>query len=227
MIMNEGKTTMNNARHKRYMAIGFVVVSAGCSLLGPATQAATVSCSAATSTEWVPSWGKAYISADAATRYIYQYVYWHSSTRTRWLANNWAATYEPDAFFYNYDGKSYADAPTGYWNSDLPAPYVDTQAFDSPNEKAITIGSALPRDVAPGLTYYTVTRFTSGGGASSLVKLSSQRGLRVPNTCYSTYCSFGCDSDNNYKTVSFQSGFYAPGCRKYNWEWTVTSNKPC
>ena len=52
-----------------------------------------------------------------------------------------SSTFEPDVVFYNYDGFAYGNKPVGYWNSDLPQPYVDTQDGDSSDEKAVTIGS--------------------------------------------------------------------------------------
>lgn len=197
-------------------------------LLSTSAISQTVYCGAAShsSTNWVPSQGWSWIKEDQYSRYIWQYMYWHAPERVRFFAANPYSTYEPDAFFYNYDGKAYGNAPSGYWDSDLPRPYVDTQQFDSPEEKAITIGSADAHLIAPQRIYYTVTRMTPGGGSSSLVKLSSQIGERRPQNCYSTSCSFACNSGNNYRTVPFQSGYTAPGGRVYWWEWQATTNRP-
>lgn len=102
----------------------------------------TIDCTTATDVQFVPSFGLVNATADSYSRYIEQYVYWDSYARLTWFTNNGDSTFEPDAFFYNYDGTAYGNAPSGYWTSDLPSPYVDTQAFDSNNEKAVTIGSA-------------------------------------------------------------------------------------
>lgn len=186
----------------------------------------TVSCSIITDTEFVPSWGKVYVAQDQYSRYIYQWMYWHNNQRLSWLNSNGESTYEPDAFFYNYDGLAYGDSPSGYWASDMPSPYVDTQFSDSSQEKAVTIGSANAVLLHSGVVYYTVTRMISGAGSSSWAKLSSQRGRRVPSNCYTTWCSFGCDNNSNIPTLSFTS-FTAPGCRQYWWKWDIITNAPC
>lgn len=193
-------------------------------------QAATVSCTATKSdgTEFVPSWGKVIIDKDQYTRYVIQYMYWDKWERLFWLNSLGSSTFEPDVIFYNYDGFAYGNKPTGYWSSDLPQPYVDTQDGDSSNEKAITIGSGASVYLTHGTVYYTVTRMTSGGGDSSWVKLSAQRGRQVPAGCYSTWCSFGCEPpNNNYFTIPFQDHFTAPGCQKYNWLWDTTVRSNC
>ncbi len=197
-------------------------------------RASTVFCSVAASDAWVPSKGYAWITEDGInasnSHYIYQYLYWQTSDRLKWFSQNSDSTYEPDAFFYNYNRNgTYGNYPLGYWASDLPSPYVDTQAFDSDNEKAITVGSADARLIQPGRFYYTVTRMTwiSGpGNVATPVKLSSQRGRRVPSGCYDTLCSFGCDSNSNIRTVPFQSGYTSPGGRVWWWLDPGTTDQP-
>lgn len=189
----------------------------------------TVSCSAANTdgTQFVPNWGEVYVSEDQYSRFVYQWMYWDSSARLQWLATNGDSTFEPDAVFYNYDGTAYSDAPAGYWASDLPSPYVDTQFEDPSTEKAVTIGSGQAVFIASGRVYYTVTRMTNGGGVSSWVKLSAQRGRQVPSGCASTWCSFGCDANNNYFTIPFTDHFVVPGCQQYNWLWYTTVRRAC
>jgi hypothetical protein len=104
---------------------------------------------------------------------------------------------------------------------------VDTQFGDSDDEKAVTIGSANAVQLEPEIMYYTVTRMSDGGGNSSWVKLSSQRGIRSPTNCYSTWCSFGCSEElNNVRAVPFNATikpnnrrFKAPGCMRYWYDW--------
>jgi len=198
------------------------------------SQSATVSCNFTPTNSWIPSKGYAWISEDnvnaSNSHYIQQYLYWRTPGRLAWFAANPDSTYEPDAFFYNYNNNgTYGNSPLGYWASDLPSPYVDTQIFDSDNERAVTIGSANARLIQPGRFYSTVTRMNwiSGpGSTNTLVKLSSQRGRRSPSACYSTLCSFGCSSGNNYRTVPFQSGFTAPGGRVWWWLDPTTTDQP-
>ncbi len=207
----------------------------------------TIDCSPAASTSYVNSWGYSFIKADSASRYVYQYMYWHDLNRLAWLnvpsyfnPNSgtyfFDTTFELDTIFYNYDGKAYGAAPVGWWSSDLPSPYVDTQAFDPPEEKAVTIGSGHGDEIHAGRVYYYATRFTNGGGNSSLVKLQAQRGRCT--TAHSepfgvgcgTLQSFACNSASNFeRPVPFRydgSGYYAPGCRQYWWQWPYTTDQP-
>ncbi len=209
---------------QKFISVFLVLI--GLMLISVNSNAATVSCNAIASTEYVPSKGYVDIGADSVSRYVIQHMYWRTASRLSWFKSESTSTYEPDAIFYNYDGSAYGNAPIGYWTSDLPSPYVDTQAFDSASEKAVTIGSANAYFINAGRFYMTVTRMTAGGGNSSLVKLSSQRGRRVPGGCYSTNCSFGCSSNSNYFTVPFQSGYTAPSGRVYWWQDPNTTNQP-
>lgn len=187
----------------------------------------TIDCTSATDVQFVPSWGLVNVNADTYSRYIEQYIYWDSFSRMTWFINNLDSTFEPDAFFYNYNGTAYGNAPIGYWTSTLPSPYVDTQAFDSPNEKAVTIGSAQALLMNPQQLYYSVTRMTSGGGSSSWLKLSAQRGKQWPTGWLGTNYSFGCaQAANNVKTMPFNSPirptnriFTAPSCARYWYNW--------
>jgi hypothetical protein len=189
---------------------------------GPSS-AQTVSCEFTYGTTFVPSWGESHIGSDAHSRYVWQYFYWHDVARLYWLNSAWDTTFELDTFFYNYDGLGYGDEPAGFWDSNLPSAYVDTQFFDGEGEKAVTIGSAFAWDLRAATLYYYVTRMTSGGGLTSLVKVQAQRGRRWPSDCYSTWCSYGCSTEVNYTNViPFQSGFYAPGCRRF-WFWWYSS----
>lgn len=188
----------------------------------------TASCTEIPPQSYLPVIGSSLITADQYTRYVSSYWTWGNTQNMEWFLRpyapgvTWSAgTYEHQHIFYNYDGLSYANAPSGYWDSNQPYPYVDTQAFDSSNEKNITVGSAHARDFGnnPAGSWRYTTRFTNGGGTSSLVKVQSQRGLRVPPTCYSTWCSYACSHQANFfNLVPFQSGLRAPGrvCWRFN-----------
>lgn len=189
--------------------------------------AEAISCSATTDTQFVPSWGKVDVGEDQYSRYIYQWMYWHTPTRLQWLITNGDSTFEPDALFYDYDGTAYGNAPSGYWASDLPDPYVDTQVGDIFDENAVTVGSGRAVMLTSGKVYYTVTRMTNGGGNSSWLKLSSQRGRQWPTGCTTTWCSYGCSANNNYFTIPFTDHFTAPGCQQYWWQWDATVRGTC
>ena len=190
----------------------------------------SIDCSAATDTQFVPSWGAVEVAEDSFSRYIYQWMYCHDDGRLSWLRTNGDSTFEPDAFFYNHEGMAYGQAPTGYWASDLPGAYVDTQFGDDSAENAVTMGSGEAVFITSGRVYYTVTRMTSGPGSFSWLKLSAQRGRQWPAGYTGTYNSFGCSlsgGGNNYHTLPFQDHFYAPGCQKYWWQWWSTARSAC
>ena len=211
-------------RHTRILAGALVGLSIQAT-------AQTFSCSATSSdgNEFVPSKGALHVLEDSYSRYIYQWVYWHQLSRLNFL-KRWGATYEPDVIFYNYNGQAYGLAPSGYWASDLPYAYVDTQFQDPNTEKAVTIGSGDSTSLVPGRWYYTVTRMTSGpnAGPTSYVKASSQRGAQAPDGCTSTWCSFGCsEQPNNLQTIPFTHHFVPPGCRTWYWNYNITTITGC
>lgn len=194
-------------------------------------RAQTVWCTSASDFDYMPAWGQSVIGTDATgARLDCQYFWWNRAQRMKWLRNNSESTYEHDTFFYNYNGTAYGTAPTGAaWTSNMPYPYVDTQQFDSPNEKAVTIGTANAQALRAGIVYYYTTPMVPGGGNSSWYKLSGQRGRRVPSLCYSTFCSFGCEQQaNNVKILPFGAG-NAPECREWVYKWGDNNivNYPC
>ena len=208
--------------------------------------ASTVSCTAATDTQFVPSWGKVYVDKDIYSKYIYQYMYWDSSSRLQWFINNWNSTFEPDAFLGGPNGETpYGYFPrtvwygsgdvVGYWASDLPTPYQDTAFLDSGSEWAVTVGSAQAASISPLKVYYTVTRMFDGGVSSGGLKLSSQRGLRGNAAggvdYYGKWNSYGCSETPTNTTTTFTlpwgAGFIVPGCRQYWYKWDISTNATC
>lgn len=177
----------------------------------PYQDGSTISCSSATSTQFVPSWGQVLVGADEYTRYTKQWMYWHDASRLAWFIANGDSTFEPDAFFdgsgsgspepdhptdvwpdtagnsttaYGYFMRnvSYNHGDFGYWASDLPTPYQDTAWSSGGNEWEVTVGSASAVELNAGTLYYTVTRMPSGGAVSGEVKLQAQRGRRANPT---------------------------------------------
>lgn len=193
------------------------------------SHAQSVSCTSATDLKYVPATGRSIIGTDSTgARLNCQYFYWNKAQRMEWLRNNADSTFELDTFFYNYDGTAYGLAPYGAWSSNMPYPYVDTQFGDPEGEKAVTIGTANAQALRAGNWYYYSTQMTSGSGAYSWYKVSAQRGRRVPASCYSTFCSFGCSTEsNNVKLIPFGGGRYAPECRDWWYKWDVTIDIPC
>lgn len=227
----------------------------------------TIDCSNATDTQFVPSWGRVEVSADQYGKYIIQWMYWHDAARLQWFASNGDSTFEPDAFFSGYGSGypepahpinvapagpgnsstaygyflrnvSYNHGDQGYWNSDLPGAYQDTDwqiPGTTPSlEWAVTVGSAQAASLVPQRVYFTVTRMFDGGANFGRIKLSSQRGRRAipafPTNVapYDKWNSYGCSgAPNNVFTLPWEAGVVIPGCRQYNYLWNITSHREC
>lgn len=124
----------------------------------------------------------------------------------------------------------------GYWSSDLPRPYQDTDwqvPLTSSPEWAVTVGSAQASLLSSGRVYFTVTRMFDGGPQTGNVKLSAQRGrLAIPTfpssvNPYGKWNSYGCSAVNNIYVLRWEDDFYAPGCRQYWYKWTESMNAAC
>ncbi|MCK5023643.1 MAG: fibronectin type III domain-containing protein, partial [Candidatus Aenigmarchaeota archaeon] len=171
----------------------------------------------------VPNSGTSYFYPSShGGRYVYQFM--------KWDAVNFSEeqTYEHDVFLYNYDKRTYLDGNTtaypGCWpkltyaSTSWPAasrPYIDTR-FD-PNmvsceteELAYTIGAAQASALQANINYYTYIRTEYGNDSTDKFKLNAQIGHRIPNGCYSTWCSFG---DQSYELVP--SWYYVPGTKSW------------
>jgi hypothetical protein len=229
----------------KFVKIVFVaLIMLLCSL---SANTATLSCTSATDTQFVPSWGQVQVNQDQYSKYIYQWMYWHSSSRTSWFNQNLGSTFEPDAFFGGPNGNEtpYGYFPrnvwygsgdvVGYWNSDLPTPYQDTAFEDTGSEWAVTVGSAQASLIQSGHVYYTVARMLDGGVSSSKLKLSTQRGVRGNAAggvdYFGKWNSYGCTEPPTNTPTTFTlpwgANFTAPGCRTYWYKWDISTNQAC
>ena len=159
----------------------------------------------------VPNSGTSYFyPSSSGGRYTTQYMKWDSVNFSE------EQTYEHDVFLYNYDRKTYLDGDTtaypGCWPeltyaaTSWPAaskPYIDTRfnmymVSCDINELAYTIGMAQASALQANIRYYTYIRTEDGNDSSDKFKLRAQIGHRIPNSCYSTWCSFG---DHSYDLI--------------------------
>jgi hypothetical protein len=53
-----------------------------------------VTCSPATSLQYTPAWGQAFVNQDGLGRYNLQYFYWNKAQRLAWLRNTPLSTFE-------------------------------------------------------------------------------------------------------------------------------------
>lgn len=92
------------------------------------------------------------------------------------------ATYEHETQVYN---KNFADYD-GYWSSNLPRAYYDTPALDTMDN--FTVGSAEASSIQTYTRYYTYMGLRSGSASNATVKIRGQKGHRIFDWCYSTWC---------------------------------------
>ena len=109
------------------------------------------------------------------------------------------STYEHETQVYN---KNFADYD-GYWSSNLPRAYRDTQFLDTIDN--FTVGSAQASSIQTNSQYFTYIGLHAGSASSATVRIKGQKGHRWPSWCYSTWCIFA-DA-----TTSSMSTFMAPG----------------
>lgn len=184
----------------------------------------------------VPNSGTSYFYPSShGGRYTTQYMKWDSVNFSE------EQTYEHDIFLYNFDRKTYLDGDTtsypGCWPeltyaaTSWPAaskPYIDTRfgynEYNIPicetDELTYTIGAAQANALQANIRYYTYIRTENGNDSSDKFKLQAQIGHRIPNSCYSTWCSFG---DGHYDLIPSWSTT-VPGTQ--NWTYTSAPAAP-
>lgn len=157
----------------------------------------------------VPNSGSSHFYPSAyGGRAVKQYMKWDSINFSE------EQTYEHDVFLYNYDEKTYLDGNTtaypGCWPeleyaaTSWPVaskPYLDTRFHMNmvsceTEELAYTIGAAQANALQANINYVTYIRTEYGNDSLDDFKLQAQIGHRIPNSCYTTWCSFGDESFN-------------------------------
>lgn len=99
-------------------------------------------------------------------------------------AFNNTSTYEQESQVYNKNFANY----NGYWQSNLPCAYKDTQVFDTLDN--FTVGSACASSIRAYTYYYTSMSLYGQSAQTATVRIKGQLGYRWPNWCYSTWCVF-------------------------------------
>jgi hypothetical protein len=122
----------------------------------------------------------------APVRYVYQLFSW-SSTNLQNLNCDADSTYEPDAYYYRADGKSYlGPIVSAGWRfaTNLPASYLDTQAFDKPCCQTFTVGTSDAHQLRPRpQRYFTVIRAFHGNATVDQGKPAAQSGYHRFSFC--------------------------------------------
>jgi len=139
--------------------------------------------------QWAPAGGE----SDVQKEYSYQRMWW---TDTSGFGGS--GTYEHETIVYNAGFANPANG--GYWSSNLPRAYKDTQFADTTEN--FTVGSAAASSIATYVWYYTYYDLQpqSSSVPTSSVRINAQRGHRWPSWCYSTWCVW---ADESYGLVVF------------------------
>lgn len=136
--------------------------------------------------------------------------------------NNTDDTYEHQTLFYNYDGKAWSTSDAGYYQTNLPDPYLDTQFLNdsgiagSSGEVDITVGTYDPDTLAASTWYYSTVKLKNTSSSSSMYKISGQEGNYW--FCPDKNC---VDGTTSAIYIPYKSGFLAPEVNrnfKYEWE---------
>lgn len=138
---------------------------------------------------WVPTSGyaNAWPSQNVSDATYLEVSYrWNSASALSTLTNDKDSTLEPDLVFYNYDGTAMC---TGWYSGNYtystnqPRAYLDTAAFDKPDEPVFTIGCSSAEDLEEDTDYYWIA-YGNQNSSGSKAKLNFQRGHRVLDWIY-------------------------------------------
>lgn len=167
--------------------------------------------------QFVPYIGYSTINQDGMGRYSIQYMYWRSTSLGAF--DSWNDTYEHETVFYNYDGSAYASRATS-WQTNLPDPYLDTQALDGNKEYNITVGTFDPDTLQTYQWYNSFVRLNSTSSNQSYYKISGQKGYSL---CESN--SWCVENEQTAILMPFKSPFKAPESRGFLYEWESNNSR--
>jgi hypothetical protein len=175
--------------------------------------------------KWVPYLGESNIYVNTSyERFTHQKVYWRAKTASVFFDDIYD-TYEHQTVFYDYDDDAFARDASGYYDSNFPDPYLDTQALNnwgfagSPDEPDISVGSYDPNEFAESTWYYYIAKLKNTSTTNSMYKITAQEGT-----------NYGCGKNCVYGNTSavlipFKSQFKAPvNDQDYKYEWESNNN---
>lgn len=114
-------------------------------------------------------------------------------------------TYEHETQIYNRSFANYG----GYWYSNLPTPYLDTNFLDTCGTYScdnFTIGTPRANWITRNTQYYANMLLTPQSATSALVRIKGQKGHRTPSNCYTTWCVFADATTGSMATYTAPSG---------------------
>ncbi|MEW6574497.1 MAG: hypothetical protein AB1374_12800 [Bacillota bacterium] len=166
---------------------------------------------------WAPTHGSLY-TGQVGSEYRYIELWWNWSyfSNIKGLkyklngSRDYNEALEVETVFYNYDGKAYCKEYQGFWTTNQPRAYRDTQVSDKSNEINFCIGCADANQFQENNYYYYYIKAKVNSSSGSKVKVGAQRSCRCPSYCYSTYCVFR-ECAENYAFLIPYSEVWAPG----------------
>jgi hypothetical protein len=180
---------------------------------------------AATRNQSGAAWVPAYVSVDSGPwegggRYIRTTMVWASDPgfgphatyeNDLWLNNSADSDLGPGTFLSL--AETFPAIPAALqWDSNLPAPYLDSRLLDSgETEIAFTIGSGNAHEIQAGVEYYTLLVMDVGDAEYDDARLYAQLGEQAPVGCTDTLCSYFKDS----YTIFGAGGVQLPGFVEY------------
>lgn len=129
---------------------------------------------------WHESWAPYGGGSSVNQSYTYQTFYFNNlSNFTSWNA------YEHETQVYDPNFANYA----GYWNSNMPNKYYDTQFLDNENIDNFTVGSTNPIAMSTYYQYYTYMSLSAGSASTATVRIKGQKGQKAYPSCHGwTWC---------------------------------------
>jgi hypothetical protein len=126
---------------------------------------------------WAPYYGKSKVTRQLTFQFFYfNKVSDFGST----------STYECETQIYD---KKYADFD-GYWSSNLPRGYHDTQFCDTSAVDVFAVGCAQASSLLVNTMYYAEMSLRQQTSPTAFVRIKGQKGHRFPTNCYSTWCAW-------------------------------------
>lgn len=147
---------------------------------------------------WAPYKGASAVERD----YLFNLFYFNDVSGFDYIN-----TYEHETQVYS---KDYADYG-GYWSSDLPSAYKDTQILDKLDN--FTVGSSRADDIKTSRDYFCYMTLSPQTNISPDVRIKGQLGYRFPWWCDSTWCIYPKD------TTGTMAIFKAPSNGFVQWEY--------
>jgi hypothetical protein len=190
---------------------------------------------------WAPSEGKSWVDQDASSRYTYNHWLWKFPRLRGPKANPGRFSIELEVHQTTrklrtiYGKDFYIDSRRAWrWDSNLPAPYLDTQATDPSDIENHAVGTNRPEDVQYNTFYYTWIRFSNANPSSTGdIQIATALGPKTSESCtLSPWCTLS--SLRIVRVLPWFCGYRAPNSlfnfnvwRRWGYDGVGYKNEQC